>query len=98
MDFTELNKDAFLSVRDLVVEYRSEGKTVHAVNGVSFDLERGKTIGLVGETGAGKHPLQRPCCAFCRTIPPSGRTAVCGWMGRRSCPFPRKKCRSSGAI
>ena len=45
---------AFLSVRDLVVEYTSEGQVIHAVNGVSLDLERGKTFGLVGETGAGK--------------------------------------------
>jgi oligopeptide/dipeptide ABC transporter ATP-binding protein len=48
------NNDAFLSVRNLVVEYTSEGRVIHAVNGVSFDLERGKTLGLVGETGAGK--------------------------------------------
>jgi len=45
---------AFLSVRDLVVEYTAEDQVIHAVNGVSFDLERGKTFGLVGETGAGK--------------------------------------------
>jgi len=41
-------------VKDLVVEYTSEGQVIHAVNGVSFDLKRGKTFGLVGETGAGK--------------------------------------------
>jgi oligopeptide/dipeptide ABC transporter ATP-binding protein len=46
--------DAFLSVKDLVVEYTAEGQVIHAVNGISFDLERGKTFGLVGETGAGK--------------------------------------------
>jgi peptide/nickel transport system ATP-binding protein len=46
--------DTFLSVRDLVVEYRSGKSIVHAVNGVSFDLCCGKTLGLVGETGAGK--------------------------------------------
>jgi oligopeptide/dipeptide ABC transporter ATP-binding protein len=46
--------DLFLSVRDLVVEYTAEGQVIHAVNGISFDLERGKTFGLVGETGAGK--------------------------------------------
>ncbi len=45
---------AFLSVKNLVVEYTSEGEVIHAVNGVSFDLERGRTFGLVGETGAGK--------------------------------------------
>jgi peptide/nickel transport system ATP-binding protein len=45
---------AFLSVRDLVVEYTAEGQVIHAVNGVSFELQRGKALGLVGETGAGK--------------------------------------------
>lgn len=48
------NNEAFLSVKDLVVEYTTEGQVVHAVNGVSFDVQRGKTFGLVGETGAGK--------------------------------------------
>ena len=47
-------KETFLSVEDLVVEYSSEGEIVHAVNGVSLHLERGRTLGLVGETGAGK--------------------------------------------
>jgi len=46
--------DGFLSVKELVVEYTAEGQVIHAVNGVSFTLERGKTFGLVGETGAGK--------------------------------------------
>lgn len=50
----EKSDTAFLSVRDLVVEYTSDDEIIQAVNGVSFDLERGKTLGLVGETGAGK--------------------------------------------
>ncbi len=54
----EQNK-AFLSVKDLVVEYTSGGKAVHAVNGVSFDLQKGKTLGLVGETGAGKTTIAK---------------------------------------
>jgi len=49
-----MNNNAYLSVRDLVVEYTSDGQVVHAVNGVSFDLAKGRTLGLVGETGAGK--------------------------------------------
>jgi len=44
----------FLSIKDLVVEYTSDGKVIHAVNGVSLDLQKGETLGLVGETGAGK--------------------------------------------
>jgi len=50
----ENNEKAFLSVKDLVVEYTSNKQIIHAVNGVSFDIQRGKTLGLVGETGAGK--------------------------------------------
>ena len=60
------NQDAFLRVENLRVEYVSGGKTVHAVNDVSFDLERGKTLGLVGETGAGKTTIAKTTCGSCR--------------------------------
>ena len=49
----------FLSVKDLVVRYDTDDAVVRALNGVSLSLQEGETLGLVGETGAGKTTLAR---------------------------------------
>ena len=59
-------KDAFLNIKDLHVEYTSGGQVVKAVNGVDITLNKGETLGLVGETGAGKTTIAK---AILRILP-----------------------------
>lgn len=60
------NVATIASVRDLKVHFQSRRGIVHAVDGVSFDIHDGETLGLVGETGCGKSVTGR---TFLRLLP-----------------------------
>lgn len=54
-----MEKKNLLEIRDLVVEFHTDDAIVHAVNGVNLQIKQGETLGLVGETGAGKTTIAR---------------------------------------
>ncbi|MCI8930109.1 MAG: ABC transporter ATP-binding protein [Lachnospiraceae bacterium] len=58
--------DKLLEIKDLGITYNTEIATVYAVNGMSLSLEYGETLGLVGETGAGKTTT---CLSIMRLLP-----------------------------
>ncbi|MEX1005327.1 MAG: ABC transporter ATP-binding protein [Acidimicrobiia bacterium] len=62
--------DAVLSVEDLRMEYRVGTEWKKAIRGVSFDIPRGKTFGLVGESGCGKSTI---AMALMHYLPRNGR-------------------------
>ena len=75
------NTNHILEVKNLTVRYEVDGEVVRAVNDVNLTLDAGKTLGLVGETGAGKTST---ALSILRLIPDppgiveSGEITVCG--------------------
>ncbi len=79
---TRSEKAEFLTVSDLKVHFQikngffAKPAVLRAVDGVSFDLRPGETIGIVGESGSGKSTLAR---AVLQLIPPTSGTVT--WLG-----------------
>lgn len=63
--------DKILEVKQLVTQFRTDQGTVTAVNGVSFDVYKGKSLGIVGESGSGKSTV---ALSIMRLVaPPAGQ-------------------------
>jgi oligopeptide/dipeptide ABC transporter ATP-binding protein len=71
-------KNPIIAVRDVKVHFKvgSRGDTVKAVDGVSFDIKTGETIGIIGESGSGKSTLARVLVALLK--PTEGHIAQNG--------------------
>lgn len=73
-------QEKLLEIENLKVEYITDSGTVHAVNGVSFRLDQGEIIGLVGETGAGKTTIALSIMRLLQT-PPARVVSGNIWLG-----------------
>lgn len=89
-----------LSIQDLTVDFRQPGwrtESFRAVDGVSFDIEAGETVGLVGESGSGKSTIGRAVLGLLK--PSDGRITFDGKdITRRSAKEQRELARSLSAV
>lgn len=69
------SKEKFFELRNLTVKYHSGSSIIHAVNDVSLDLNAGETLGLVGETGAGKTTIAK---SILRILPENSVESIDG--------------------
>ena len=58
-----------LEIKDLVVEYHTDDADIYALNGINLEVKKGETIGLVGETGAGKTTIAKAILRILQTPP-----------------------------
>ena len=67
--------ETLLSIRDLSTRFQTSRGVLTAVDGVSFDLATGETLGIAGESGSGKSVLVK---SLMRVLPTSDRTTTTG--------------------
>lgn len=85
--------DNILEIRDLFIEYHTDDAIIHAVNGVNLNVRHGETIGLVGETGAGKTTIARSIMRILPTPPAKFCGGTITFEGQDMMALPEKQMR-----
>ena len=72
-----MNKELVLDIQELKVRFQTEDGVVRAVNGLDLQIRKGRAVGLVGETGAGKTTT---ALSILKLVPhPPGVVSVGSW-------------------
>ncbi|MDR1206273.1 MAG: ABC transporter ATP-binding protein [Peptococcaceae bacterium] len=85
--------DNILEIHELAVEYHTDEAVIHAVNGVYLNVRQGETIGLVGETGAGKTTVARSIMRILQTPPAKFRGGSIFFQGQDIMTLSEKQMR-----
>lgn len=82
-----------LEIKNLIVEYVTDEAIVHAVNGVNLTVKKGETIGLVGETGAGKTTIAKSIMRILQEPPAKLTNGEIYFDGENLLSLPEKNMR-----
>ena len=93
-NWVTIQGDSLLNVADLAVTFDSHEGTVHAVDGVSFAIQPGETVGLVGESGCGKSISALAILGLVRMMSNSTITGRVEFMGRDLLALPESEVRT----
>lgn len=83
--------DNILEIRDLVVEYHTDDADIYALNGINLDVKKGETIGLVGETGAGKTTIAKAILRILQSPPAKICSGTITFDGQNLLDLPEKE-------
>ena len=86
--------ESIIKINDLAVQYNTDNGVVYAVNGVSLEVEKGKTLGLVGETGAGKTTIARSILRILPVPPAEVKSGSIEFEGRELTALSEKEMES----
>ena len=89
-----MENNKLLEVKDLSVQFASDGKIVKAVNHVSLQLNKGETLGLVGETGAGKTTIAKSILQILPTPPAKITSGEIFFEGQDILKLPERRMRA----